>query len=786
MAYVTGQNSIDSLLAGESWRWNRDQAFGASATVTFSFMEAAPSYASTGDRSGFRPMNGTERGAARRALAAWSEVAAISFVEIPDSGEGGQIRLGTNVQTGSSAYAYLPTGSGGWSGDVYLNNATASNQGDFADGSYGFLTLLHETGHALGLKHPGAYDAGGNVLSGPYLPAAEDNRDHSVMSYSGTSSGVSPRTPMVYDIAAIQFLYGASRATRTGDDVYGVSGVQTVWDGGGNDTIDASGVAGGVTIDLAEGAFSSLGAARNLVIARGVTIENATGGGGGDRLLGNGAANVLAGGDGDDTLVGGDRDTLGGGGGADRVEISGFGGVVSVASAETIAGSSGADWVTLTMTGNTVALSAVETLTGSGGGDWLNLGDGGGTLSLSQVETVIGGAGGERLVLGGAADRLIVAAIETLDGGTGGDWLDLGGRGNTVTVLGVETLIGGAGIDAVTLGGGAGTVVLTAVETLTGSGDPETVELGKRGNTMAVSLIETLNGGAGGDWVTVAGTIRLSGVETVIGGAGGDAVTLGDGGATLIMAAVETLTGGAGIDQVALGARGGTVLVRGIETLTGGAGGDHLRLADGGVTLHTGAVEVLAGGGGADLVRLGDGGSTMTVWGVESLTGGSGADVVALRDGSPVWFRGGAGADTVYAPASEVLWLNWADGADGADVVAGFAEARGVLSFGGGLAQVADRNGDGFVGLRRRASGGADARTDEVVRLETRVAQLSGDGFASFRQALGPVAGGRVSPLLVLADDGASTGLYLAGDEVRMLARFEGVLLQQPHLALSG
>ncbi|MBF0374136.1 MAG: hypothetical protein HQL39_12050, partial [Alphaproteobacteria bacterium] len=264
--------------------------------------------------------------------------------------------------------------------------------------------------------------------------------------------------------------------------------------------------------------------------------------------------------------------------------------------------------------------------------------------------------------------------------------------------------------------------------------DPDIVELGKRGNTMAVSLVETLNGGAGGDWITIAGTIHLSGIETVIGGAGMDAVGLGDGGNALIMAAVETLIGGAGIDRVSLGARGGTVLVRGVETLTGGTG----------------------------------------------------ADVVAFRDGAPVWFQGGAGADTVYAPATDGLWLNWSDAADGADSVVDFSEARGVLGFGGALAATADKNGDGFVSLTRRATGAADGRTDEVVRLEQRVAQLSGDGFASFRQALGQLAPGRAAPMLALADDGASTGLYFVGEQISLLARFEGVLLQRPHLALAG
>ena len=72
--------------------------------------------------------------------------------------------------------------------------------------------------------------------------------------YSGpTYGGIEPITPQLYDIATIQYLYGANTSTRSGNDTYTFSTslqVKTIWDGGGNDTFDASNQPGAVTINL--------------------------------------------------------------------------------------------------------------------------------------------------------------------------------------------------------------------------------------------------------------------------------------------------------------------------------------------------------------------------------------------------------------------------------------------------------------------------------------------------------------------------------------------------------
>jgi hypothetical protein len=80
----------------------------------------------------------------------------------------------------------------------------------------------------------------------------------------------------------------------------------TVFDSGGNDTLDYSGFSQNQTINLNPETFSNVGPGiGNVSIARGTVIENAIGGSGNDTLIGNSVANVLTGGLGTDTLTGG-------------------------------------------------------------------------------------------------------------------------------------------------------------------------------------------------------------------------------------------------------------------------------------------------------------------------------------------------------------------------------------------------------------------------------------------------------------------------------------------------
>ncbi len=329
--------------ASDAARWNAGSPLGTPVTLTYSFMQSIPSYSFAGEHSGFLPLTAVQRSAVVSVLDYYGKVANLSFVEVADGGGGGQLRFGTDRQTGSAAYAFAPTLFDPAGGDIWLANNQSSNS-TFEAGGYGLSTLLHEVGHALGLKHPGNYGSGDVA---PFLPADEDSTRHTVMSYNERADGKvveitgtqasytysirdwSAETAMPYDIAAIQYLYGAKVAATNDHHTFPTDRAffATLWDGGGVDVIDCSTFSRACLIDLRDGAYSSIGkyaspydmlppwyagasvptytGQGNLAIAYGSIIENAIGGSADDVLIGSEIANTLAGGDGNDTLTGG-------------------------------------------------------------------------------------------------------------------------------------------------------------------------------------------------------------------------------------------------------------------------------------------------------------------------------------------------------------------------------------------------------------------------------------------------------------------------------------------------
>lgn len=428
----------------------------------------------------FAPFSAAQRAATDKALALWDDLIDVSIVKVSNVANA-DITYGNLASAPTTqAYAYLPYNysgnSAGLQGDVWVSLSQASNL-QLGNGFYGLATLIHETGHALGLQHPGAYNAapGVSITFAGNAEYYQDTRMYSQMSYFNAefSGGghidwnrvnwVYGQTPLLHDIATIQAMYGADPTTRVTNTVYGFNStaghevfdfstntmpVISIYDAGGVDTLDFSGWNSNSKIDLNPGAFSDGGGSgivpldvlkargllsptyteaqytalrarynaldgmlhQNISIAYGTTIENATGGGGDDILIGNGVDNILIGNAGNDAMEGRlGNDTLNGGVGADLM-LGGAGNdfyfvdnigdsVVELASEGTDTVSSS---ISYTLTDNVDNLILTGSATNGTGNALDNV-----ITGNALANILSGGAGNDRLIGGDGVDSLI-------------------------------------------------------------------------------------------------------------------------------------------------------------------------------------------------------------------------------------------------------------------------------------------------------------------------------------------------------------------------------------------
>ncbi|MGL5060522.1 MAG: M10 family metallopeptidase, partial [Microcoleus sp.] len=231
-------------------------------TITYSFVnaESADTYGADESETNIEEVNDAIKENVRQIFRDnYATIVPLNFVEVPDSAASNiRIMFSDGPGADGNAYAYYPGNERG--GAIHLqktNEDDPSTAYSSSPGSFGHSTLIHEIGHAMGLKHPGNYNAGSDETENPgeppYLPFDKDNSRNTIMSYNpGSATTGDPNAPeaaslMAYDIRALQFLYGVRSDFNTGDNVYRFNSnnfntVQTIWDAGGIDTVDFSGM----------------------------------------------------------------------------------------------------------------------------------------------------------------------------------------------------------------------------------------------------------------------------------------------------------------------------------------------------------------------------------------------------------------------------------------------------------------------------------------------------------------------------------------------------------------
>lgn len=664
----TVEGYVRSLFGTDAPIWTEggagEAAFGEAVSINYTFDDVT--WGNPFGYVGEAAFDATQQAVALAAMEWFSNVANITFTAVTDPTQA-QIAyrvydLDPGIAGETAVWAFDDSGVTDRIAQVEVTMDTAEN--DYDPGEYSYMALIHEIGHAIALKHPGNYNGTDGSADGPFLTdfGLVDSHDFTVMSYyAGVHTAtVKPTTPMLYDIAAIQYLYGANTSYNADDTTYRLTedaSVTTRWDGGGTDWLDASAVESGVTLDLREGERYITTAGNSISWnAFGAEIENAIGGIGEDTIYGGGLSNSLLGGDGGDVIYGGSgrvdssdvADTILGGDGADT--IYGNGGDDMIYGGASISDTTDAGDVIYGGGG-------IDSILGNGGDDSL-YGGGSNSDPNDSVDTIYGGKGADYILGNGGDDFLCGGGNavdpgdtnDTINGGYGDDYmLGNGGDDSLVGSYGDDTFAGGMGEDTLVGGDGLDVYRFSASE-----GDEHVMDSDRNGYIfVGGTRVTGMFYGEEGQYTAVIDGIEFS----LSRNDEGYNLTSGLGSTTIQMDGFDSGTFYIELEDVDSTIPG----AGGDPTLQGSNGTDHLRGSAAKEWFNAGGgVDFITSGGGRDTIYAGDGDDRVTV------SGAGNTQVYAE-----------AGADYVSATTSTgTLYL---DGADGSDIILGGTKADTII-----------------------------------------------------------------------------------------------------------